>query len=85
MVIEEFGANRNPPTVYIEIPKRFMKEIEGLDVNDSVTITLRGRLKSISKSAGRGGKTGSISVQVMRMAVRDAGGAFEQLADEDEG
>jgi hypothetical protein len=72
------------PCIYIDLTKADIAEIKGLEVDQEVKVTIRGKVQSISMRSDDAGKTASISVESNDVTVREQKGKMADLLDEEE-
>lgn len=78
---------RNLPCVYIDVPKKNLEAIEGLEPGNAVRVILEGTVKAVSQrkvDIEGGGFSGTLEVEVKRVSARKVDNSFSELMEDDD-
>jgi hypothetical protein len=77
---------RNLPTVFIDVPKKNIDALDGLEPGNAVRVILEGTVVEVSQrkiDVEGGGFSGTLKVEVKRVAARKVDNSFSELMDDD--
>lgn len=77
---------RNLPVVTIDVPRKSLDAIDGLEPGQAVRVVLEGTVQEISRKepdTSYPGYSGMLRVEVKRITARSMDNVFEELAEDD--
>ena len=77
------SSAKSKPTIYIDLSKSDIGEIKGLEVEQEVKVTIKGKVVAVSMRSDDQGKTASLTVESNDVTVKDQTNKMADLLDDD--
>lgn len=84
--VETPADERNLPVVTIDVPRKSLDALDGLEPGQAVRVVLEGTVQEVSRKepdVSFPGYSGLLRVEVKRITARNIDNAFVELAEDD--
>jgi hypothetical protein len=85
--VERANDERNLPVVTIDVPRKSLDALDGLEPGQAVRVVLEGTVQEVSRKepdVSYPGFSGMLRVEVKRITARSVDNVFAELVEDDE-